>query len=108
MTPLEDALARAVDNAIAESLGPAVQDALAAVLPDIIRRASIPTLLTTAELADLTGWSTRHIEYLRARRRLPFVKIGRSIRFKTADVESLLDDGRVEARAKALAAKVGG
>ena len=102
MSPLDDALARVMDRVLTDRLGPAIRDELSAALPGILRRAAIPPLLTTAELAELTGWSSRHIEYLRSRRRLPYVKVGRSVRFKTADVEALLDDARIAARSNAL------
>ena len=97
-TPLVAALAAR----LTETLVPVVRRAVEDALPAVVRRASLPPYLSKAELAKLTGWSPRKVDYLRERGRLPYVRVGRSIRFKTDDVERLLDEARVEARSTAL------
>ncbi len=87
-------------DALGGVLKSALSEALTDVLPAVIRRASLPAYLTRDELADLTGWSVRKIDYRRQVGLLPYTRVGRSIRFRTADVESLLDEARVEARVR--------
>ncbi len=100
--PLSSSLAALVADAVATAVGPAVEAAVARALPAVVRRAALPPFLSKAELAELTGWSERKVDYLRERGRLPYVKVGRSVRFRTDDVEHLLDEARVEARSRAL------
>ena len=99
---LTDALRALLASALEERLVPVVRRAVEDALPAVVRRAALPRYLSKAELAELTGWSPRKVDYLRERGRLPYVKVGRSVRFRTDDVERLLDEARVEARSKAL------
>jgi len=47
-------------------------------------------LLTTTELAKVLRSSSRAIYYLRERKLIPVVRLGRSVRFRLADVERAL------------------
>jgi len=47
--------------------------------------------LTKREIAKIIGKSPRAIEYMMRARALPFVRIGRNVRFKLAAVERALD-----------------
>ena len=47
---------------------------------------------------EMTGWSDRKLAYLQAERRIAFVKRGRSVVFKTADIEAYLGEGYVPAK----------
>ena len=98
MSPVDQALTQIVIRIVADHVAPVVRQAVEDALPEVVRRAALPPYLSKVELSDLTGWSERKIDYLRERGRLPYVKVGRSVRFKTADVEALLDDARVGAR----------
>ncbi len=97
MDSLEHFVNALVVSAVRDAVGPAVETALTAALPDIVRRAALPVYLTRAEVCDLTGWSPRHLSYLQAQRRIPYFKRGRTVVFKTADIEAYLDAGRIEA-----------
>jgi len=48
------------------------------------------TILTKNEVAKYLQISERQIDYLRQAGELPYVKIGRSVRFRLEDVEEFL------------------
>jgi excisionase family DNA binding protein len=56
-------------------------------------------LLTEDDVAGLLNVSLRHVRNLRARRLIPFVRLGRSIRFPVHSVQDALKKLTVEARA---------
>jgi excisionase family DNA binding protein len=58
--------------------------------PDVV-----PKLLTMDELAERLGVTPRHIRRLVADRRVPFLKVGRFIRFDPAAIAAWLDSQRV-------------
>ncbi|MGB3542138.1 helix-turn-helix domain-containing protein [Rubrivirga sp.] len=104
MDPISLAVKAAFTAALHETLPQAVHDAVLEALPSAVRLASLPLLLTRAELAELTGWSLRKVDSMRQSGRLPYVRVGRAVRFRTSDVEALLDEARVAARVDADAA----
>jgi len=53
-------------------------------------------LLTIAEVAELLTISISGVRRLQQARRLPFIKIGGSVRFSKSDVVSYLEKRRVE------------
>lgn len=72
----------------------AVGSALKGALPEILRRANTKPYLTKSELMELTGWSSRTVEY-RKKSGLPFVRQGRLVLFPTDAVYDWLEEGRV-------------
>ena len=53
-------------------------------------------LLTTEEVATLTGLSTETLSQWRSQKRgIPYLKIGRTVRYDPADVQSYLEGCRV-------------
>jgi excisionase family DNA binding protein len=58
----------------------------------------LPALLDQSELAERLGITERHVRRLVAERRIPFVKVGRFVRFEPAAVNEWLDRSKVEAR----------
>jgi excisionase family DNA binding protein len=58
----------------------------------------IPALFDSSELASLLGTTERHIERLVAERRIPFVKVGRFVRFDAEAVVRWLGEMTVEPR----------
>ncbi|PAP75072.1 helix-turn-helix transcriptional regulator [Rubrivirga marina] len=80
---------------VAEAVRPAVADALTDALPEVLRRASIPTYLSRQEVLALTGWSDRHLSYLQSEGQIPFLKRGRTVRFRADDIEAYLMEGYV-------------
>ncbi len=55
----------------------------------------VPKLLTMDELAERLGVTPRHIRRLVAERRVPFLRVGRFIRFDPAKIATWLDSERV-------------
>jgi excisionase family DNA binding protein len=92
------AIRAVLGDALREEVRAAVEAAITARLPEVIRRASLPPYLTRAEVCALTGWSERKVDYLRAERRLPFIRRGRTVLFPTSEVEAFLDAGHVPMR----------
>ena len=58
--------------------------------PDVV-----PKLLTMDELAERLGVTPRHVRRLVAEKRVPYVKVGRFVRFDPAAIASWLDQSRV-------------
>ena len=87
-----------------KDLNATIQDALDTALkerlPDVIRRATTKEYLTKAELMELTGWSSRQVEYKKSKREIPFVRRGRLVLFPTEEVYAYLDEGYVPALKK--------
>ena len=57
--------------------------------------AGVPQLLTMDQLAERLGVTRRHVRRLVAERRVPFLRVGRFIRFDPAHVATWLDSNRV-------------
>ena len=88
------------------ALAAVVRDAIGEMVPEMIRRATAKPYLTKAELMDLTGWSSRQVEYKKERRELPFTRRGRTVLFPSGAVQAYLDEGTVPVRPSAEAAPV--
>jgi excisionase family DNA binding protein len=56
---------------------------------------TLPQLLTIDQLAEQLGITTRHVRRLIAERRVPYLKVGKLIRFDPADIAAWLDEARV-------------
>jgi len=52
-------------------------------------------LLDVAEVAARLGATVRFVRRLVAERRIPYVKVGKFVRFDPAEVEAWIDDHRV-------------
>ena len=62
--------------------------------------------LTEAADGKIIGWSTANLQNRRWKRQPPrFIKIGRSIRYRSEDLQAFLTDHLVEPRASAEASK---
>ena len=55
-------------------------------------------MMAINEVADRLGVTPRFVRRLVAERRITFHRVGRFIRFRAADVDELLAEGRVERR----------
>ena len=60
-----------------------------------IDAAPAPELLTIPEVAELLKVSVSTIRLLQQQRKLPFIKVGGSVRFERSDVLSYLEKRRV-------------
>ena len=58
--------------------------------------AELPKLLTSDQLAERLGVTRRHVRRLVAERRVPFLRVGRFIRFDPAQIATWLDLNRVQ------------
>jgi len=85
-------------GALGGALEAALHKALVGPVAEAIRRSKLPPYLGRKEVMDLTGWSDRKLSYLQSKRRLPYVKRGRTVLFRTADVEAFLMEGYVPAK----------
>jgi excisionase family DNA binding protein len=56
------------------------------------------SLLTKDELGQIIRKSRRSVELMMLNRQIPFVKLGRSVRFRLGDVEKALKKFTVEAK----------
>lgn len=61
---------------------------------------SIPQLVTIDQLAERLGTSVRHVRRLVAERRVPYVTVGRLVRFDPDAVNSWLDAASMAPRAR--------
>lgn len=68
---------------------------LKARIPEIIRQANRKTYLTTADVEELTGLSSRAQKYHRDQENLPYSQDGRKIIYRTDDVEKFIDSRKV-------------
>ncbi|MGE3292462.1 MAG: helix-turn-helix domain-containing protein [Geminicoccaceae bacterium] len=54
-------------------------------------------LLDTPKAAEYLGTSVRHVQNLVYHRRIPYVKVGRFVRFRTRDLDAWIDANTVPA-----------
>ena len=59
-------------------------------------RANWSGLYDDEAAAEYLGTTTRHLQRLRERRELPFVRVGRKIRYKQGDLDAYIEHQRVE------------
>ncbi len=85
-------------SALEASLRDALVDVLRDELPALLRQATTKPYLTKKELMELTGWSSRQVEYAKTKRRIPFVRRGRLVLFPTDEVFAFLGEGRVSVK----------
>jgi len=57
----------------------------------------LPQLISAAEVAGLTGWSTKHIYDLAQKGLIPHYRIGGSIKFDPIKVKAWLDQHEIAA-----------
>ena len=84
-------------EALDQTISRQVEAALKAHLPEAVRRATQKPYLTKPELMELTGWSSRSVEYKKSTGQLSFVRRGRLVLFPTQEVYEYLDAGYVPA-----------
>jgi excisionase family DNA binding protein len=59
---------------------------------------ALPRLLNIDELAEQLGVTTRHIRRLVAEKRVPYLKVGKFVRFDPAEIGEWLDHARPPGR----------
>ena len=83
-----------------DAIREAVAEALPGAIAEGIQLALRRELLSPDEVCELTGWSRRKLDYLKAERRIPFLKRGRTVLYRTKDIEAFLEEGRVSAKSR--------
>jgi len=68
---------------------------LKSLIPQLIRQANRKDYLTTSEVEELTGMSSRMQKYHRDKGNIPYSQEGRKIIYRTVDIEKFLDDRRI-------------
>lgn len=85
-----------VDPALME-LAERIGDQIAIRLVERLRRGELPVApeyLTAFQVAQLTGFTPKGLETMRAKRLgPPYMKIGTSVRYRAADVRAWMDAG---------------
>jgi excisionase family DNA binding protein len=89
------------------TISPALEDQLKEIIYMPARQATRPVdklgalgqLVTIDEVAAFLGTSRRTIETLMVTRKITFIKIGHSVRFRVRDLEKLLDEYTIEKEA---------
>ncbi len=61
---------------------------------------NLPALIDIHGIARRLGTSERHVRRLVAERRIPYLKVGGSVRFDEAEIKGWLDAARVGVRQK--------
>lgn len=84
--------------ALRELVTRSVVEAVAEALPQMLRQAAMPPFLTKKALMELTGWSSRTVEYKKAEGKISFVRQGRLCLFPTDEILAWLEEGRVPAK----------
>lgn len=79
-----------------EILSKTVDRILARRIPQIMRQANRKRYLTTSDVEELTGMSSRMQKYHRDEGNLAFSQEGRKIIYRTEDLEKFLEERRVE------------
>ncbi len=75
-----------------------VEEAVTRAVREAVRQAARPPYLTVEDLAKITGWSERRIRYLVRQRRLPHIRHGRKLLFKTSEIEAVLEQAKIPAQ----------
>ncbi len=55
---------------------------------------TVPHLLTLSQLAEQLGITVRHVRRLIAERRVPYLKVGKLVRFDPAEIADWFDQHR--------------
>ena len=98
MDALETALYHLVYRAVTDAVAPVVRAAVRAELEGLDRRLALGPTLTRAAAARELGWSVSKLDSWRRAGRIPYEKVGRSVRFAREDIDRIRRDGRVAAR----------
>ncbi len=87
-------------EALQELIERATERAVLRAVREAVRQAARPPYLTVEDLSRVTGWSPRRIRYLVRQRRLPHIRHGRKVLFKTAEIEKILEQAHIPANWK--------
>ena len=83
---------------LAEMIRREVRQAVREEVPEAVRLGTRQPYLTKKALQEWTGWSARKIEYMKSKRKITFIRRGRTVLFPTKEVIAYLEEGRVSKR----------
>jgi excisionase family DNA binding protein len=86
------------DTDLRQILRETIRSELREVLPDLIRQNVSKEFLTIDETVELTGFSRRHLQFLRSEKRIPYHKHGRKILFNRSELLQFLEDNHIKPR----------
>lgn len=86
------------EAALSRTLQQTLQGTLETLLPELIQIATAKPFLTKTDLMELTGWSSRQVEYKKSKREIPFIRRGRLVLFPTQEIFQYLREGYVPIR----------
>ena len=92
---MENNVAILPENKIRQIFAEELEAILTRRIPAIVRQANRKEYLTTSEVEELTGLSSRLQAYHRTEGNLPFSQEGRKIIYKTCDVERFIEERRI-------------
>ena len=81
-----------IDHAVAK----AVRQAMLETLPEAVREATAPEWLSREEVVERYGITSRQLTYMRSKRSIEYTQHGRRILYRRASLEEWIDEGRVE------------
>ena len=93
---MENNVAILPENKIRQIFAEELEAILTRRIPAIVRQANRKEYLTTSEVEELTGLSSRLQAYHRNAGNLAWSQEGRKIIYKTEDVERFIEDRRIE------------
>lgn len=76
----------------------AVDQSIKKMMPQIVEMASRQPYLTKSEFMEMTGYSSRQVEYLKSKKKLNYVRVGRKVLFPTNETLAWIEKGRVVAK----------
>ena len=85
-----------LEKAIEKALTKVVEDRL----PELIQEATSKPWLTSSELLELTGWSSRTLQNMRDRNEIPYSQHGRKILYPRAEIMRFLRSIQITPRTK--------
>jgi len=87
-----------LDETDLQAIRDVIRSELQDVLPSLIRESTSKEFLTIDETVELTGFSKRHLQYLREKKSIPYHKHGKKILYRRSDVLQFLKDNHIRAR----------
>ncbi len=63
-----------------------------------VLQATVSPMIDVAQAAARLGVSVRYVRRLVSEQRLPYIKVGKFVRFDVVELERWIDDRRVEAK----------
>ncbi|TQE99007.1 MAG: helix-turn-helix domain-containing protein [Spiribacter salinus] len=83
------------EEKINSAVAKAVRQAMLETLPAAVREATAPEWLSREEVVERYGITSRQLTYMRSKRSIEYTQHGRRILYRRASLEEWIDEGRV-------------